>query len=143
MIRLRRLLPGEIDHELIWGVIGLGLLAAAWAFPIWRPYYQNECPLKSIAGVPCALCGGTRSMHAWTRLNPLESIALNPLAALIGATLTLYVPYGLIAAVFRTRRLRIDRARVFGERPWLGLVARVTAAGALILNWAYVIKMGR
>jgi hypothetical protein len=135
--------PGEVDYELIFGLMGLGLLAAAWAFPYWSPYYRQACPLKTVTDGPCLLCGGTRSMSAWTRGRVAESFKLNPLAASLGVFLTIYAPYALGATALRARRRLRPAAPSRAIPRWRPLAVRLAAVAVLALNWAYLIRVGR
>ena len=56
---VRRLGPGELDHELIWlsaSVLSLGL-GAAWLM-VGLPW--PRCVFHGITDVPCVTCGMTR-----------------------------------------------------------------------------------
>jgi len=93
-----------------------------------------RCGFYRTTGVPCPSCGATRAMVAagWFRLG--EAFAINPLAACIFLALLVYVPYALICAIFRTRRLRLTGV----TRRWRWLI--ICGAALLVLaNWAYMI----
>lgn len=138
-LRLERPAPGEVDHELLWGALLLVLFAAAWALPFWRqslPFYF--CPFKQLTGLPCVLCGGTRTLCALTRGRWGVAFGLNPLAALAGLLGALYALYAA-GAVATGRRLRLSPAGASGRARLIFLLA---AAAAVAANWAYLIAHG-
>lgn len=143
MFALERHETRGVDFE--WMALWLGAvgLLAAWTFPLWRAFYPIACPLKSIAGIPCAFCGGTRAVHAWAHGHLLESWLLNPLVAVGAAAATLYLPYALFCVLTRAeRRLRLTG---FGAESSLMTrwSVRLAAAGVLLANWIYLIAVGR
>lgn len=130
---------GEPDFEIIYGSIGLLLLIAAWFWPLWKDFYASYCPLKGLAGIPCILCGGTRAMHAWTHGHFAEAWTWNPLAATLGALLTLFVPYALGVTIWpNAKRLRWNKRK--SQSPWAW---RAAVLSLLAANWAYLIWIGR
>lgn len=60
-------------------LFGLGILAFAtslatrWQLPL--PF----CALRKLTGIPCPACGSTRSLLAWTHLDPVAAFLFNPL----------------------------------------------------------------
>lgn len=111
-------------------VVGSGLLlslrigAAGW-----------PCVWKSVCGIPCAGCGGTRAVSlllcgAWE-----QALALNPgaVAAVLG--LALIALYASAVLVFRLQPLRPALLRAGGLR-WF-------AASLLAANWIYLLVCAR
>lgn len=96
----------------------------------------SVCYFKAVSGLPCMSCGGTRAAALLARLDPAGALAMNPLATLAGLAL---VPWGLGDAVLwlRGRALRLRLA------PGLRAPVRWAFVVALVLNWAYLIAMGR
>lgn len=143
MFVLRARSPREFDYELLWGMLGVVLLVAAWTWPLWRETFSSACPMKSLFGIPCMLCGGTRAMHALTHGNIAEAVAMNPLVAVFSMALTAYAPYALAVALWPgAKRLRLARdAGIVRSRRDVAI--RVGAACLLAANWAYLILSGR
>jgi hypothetical protein len=60
--------------------VRLGLVAAAGiaiVYPI-LPFHPTVCPLFATTGIPCPLCGMTRSVSAAVHGNLLQSLSYNP-----------------------------------------------------------------
>lgn len=131
-LRVRRLIPGEIDHELIWlsvSLVSLGL-AAAW-LTVGLPW--PRCMFHEITGLPCITCGMTRCGIQFFHGHFVAALKWNPL---VFAVLCGVVAYDLYA--FTTLSTRAPRLRVaFGhaQKKW----ARGIVIGALLLNWGYLL----
>jgi Protein of unknown function (DUF2752) len=132
-LRICRLGPGEIDHELVWlsvSLISLGL-AAAW-LTIGLPW--PRCAFHEMTGFPCLTCGMTRCGMQFFHTHFLAALRWNPLVFVFLCGLIAYDLYAFAALAMRTRRLRISfhtqRARAF---------ARGVVISALILNWSYLL----
>jgi len=127
---------GSVDHELIWGSIALALLASAALVPVDRVMglAGYVCPFKTITGLPCPFCYGTRAFVAMGSLRFSEGFALNPLAALAWLGALLWVPYALFACVFDTRRLRVTDVSDRERRVFALVLGFFVAA-----NWVYLI----
>lgn len=142
MFAHREIQPREVDFELMWLWFFPALVAAAWTHSAWQGFIGYTCPLKSIAGIPCMLCGGTRAAYALSHGHFPYALEMNPLATIgmIGALG--YLAYAALCVAFKPRR-RI-RFVGFGE-----LTARrrrfaiSLGAAILIANWAYLIVVGR
>ena len=138
-IALRPLGPRQTDHELIWSATGLLGLAACRAAPLWQGF-APACPFKFMTGLPCPLCGGTRAAIAWAHLDFPKAFAMNPLVGTAAAVFTAYFAYAVFALVMRhRRRLRVDPFPP-GRRGW---IARAVALGLFVLNWYYLVYVGR
>ena len=98
--------------------------------------------MKSVAGIPCAACGGTRAAVALSHGRFAEALAMNPLAA-TGIAICLAV--ALLAAIEFRSRGRIGFGNAFAlaarTKPQFGLRAAILAA--LLANWIYLIAVGR
>jgi hypothetical protein len=60
--------------------VRLGLVAVAGiaiVYPI-LPFHPTVCPLFATTGIPCPLCGMTRSVSAAVHGNILQSLSYNP-----------------------------------------------------------------
>jgi Protein of unknown function (DUF2752) len=69
------------------------MLAAAATLPLLPGHPGIACPLRTLTGVPCPLCGMTTSVEEGVRLHLGRSFAANPggLAALVAAVVVLVV----------------------------------------------------
>jgi Protein of unknown function (DUF2752) len=132
-LRVRRLSPGEIDHELIWLSVSLASLglAATW-LTIGLPW--PRCMFHEITSLPCVTCGMTRCGIQFFHAHFLTALKWNPLvfAALCG--LTAFDLYAFATLATRGPRLRISfdtqTARTF---------VRGAVISALVLNWIYLL----
>ena len=129
----RRLKPGEIDHELIWGSIGVCVLVG---IPVWTLLFGSpplRCHFHALTGFPCLTCGSTRALLALSHFHAFDAWRLNPLCALLWMAWALYVPYGLVTSLGRLPRLRV----ILSARDWF--VARFAVPALAIANWAWLI----
>lgn len=127
---------GTVDHELIWGSIALVGLVACAVLPVDRimDTAGYRCPFRTIAGVRCPTCRGTRTLAAMGSLKFREGFALNPLVAVGWGCAVLYVPYALFVSLCGTRRLRVTGLSVRQRRATAAVVVCVVLA-----NWVYLI----
>ena len=113
--------------SLITGLIGLMVIArVALHFQLPMP----SCPLRELTGVPCPLCGSTRTFAALARLDFAAALRLNPLVcvAACGATAL------WLLVVLRTEKsLAWLRSLLVRGAMWKWLLAV-----ALALNWLYL-----
>jgi len=77
------LVPAELDRErdLRLAVAGAFGVAAAW--PLLPVHPPLACPLRSLTGIPCPLCGMTRACVAAVHGHLGQSLAFNPAGILI------------------------------------------------------------
>ncbi len=127
--------PG-VDHELIWGALGLLVLGIARLVP---PALTNwyKCPFNSATGVPCLTCGMTRSFRFTVHGEWVEAFSLNPLGSVLCILTGLYVLYALVLVVFRLPRPRFrleSRIARWSFRLGLPLI--------LLVNWIYLFCHG-
>jgi Protein of unknown function (DUF2752) len=136
-LRVRRLAPGEIDHELIWlsvSIVSLGL-AAAW-LTIGLPW--PRCTFHEITGLPCVTCGMTRCGIQFFHAHVLAAVKWNPLVFAFLCGVTAFDLYAVAVLATRAPRLRIcfqaPGAKTFG---------RMSLIVVLGLNWIYLLMYWR
>jgi hypothetical protein len=86
----------------------LGLLAAAATLPLLPGHAGLPCPLRTLTGVPCPLCGMTTSVEGTVHGHLLEALRANPagpLAVLAALALLVRRP---------ARALRVPKIAVAG-----------------------------
>ncbi len=123
--------PG-VDHEMIWGAVGLIVLAVARLVP---PALTNwyKCPFHATTGIPCLTCGMTRSFRFVIHGQFAEAFNLNPLGSVLCILTMLYVLYALALVAFRLPRPRV-RLESWTAR-W---ILRLGLPGTLLINWVYL-----
>jgi hypothetical protein len=136
-IRVQRLAPGEIDHELIWlsvSLVSLGL-AAAW-LTVGLPW--PRCAFHEITGLPCITCGMTRCGTQFFHGHFLVALKWNPLVFMALCSLTVFDLYAVATLAARAPRLRI-----FFHKQTAKTFARIAVISALVLNWIYLLMHWR
>ena len=136
-LRVRRLSPGEIDHELIWLGVSLASLGLAGAWlTIGLPW--PRCIFHEITSLPCVTCGMTRCGIQFFHAHFLAALQWNPLVFLALCSVTAFDLYALFVLVTRAPRLRIcfynQSAKTF---------VRGVVIAALMLNWIYLLMHWR
>lgn len=118
------------------------VFAAAAAFVgamLWLAHYSglglSLCTWKGITGLPCAGCGGTRSVAMLLGGDVYPALAMNPAAvvAMVG-TLLVTIYAGLVVAC----RLEPLRPTFLRAKFW-----RFALLGLLVANWIYLLLAGR
>ncbi len=117
----------------LWGAVAaalLGLAPAAQRLAEALP----PCPIRGLTGLPCPTCGTVRAAQALAGLEPLQSLAVNPLASLAWMAL---VGGGILAGTLAAlgRSLREPDWQV--SRP-----VRWSLVALLLVNWIYLIGTG-
>jgi hypothetical protein len=139
VIERRALAAREIDHERLWLSIAL---AGAALVVFWIAAGHEElplilCPFRTITGIPCLTCGGTRALLALVRGDLGTALFWNPLVACAGVVGAAWLVYAAAVTIFRAPRLRIR----LGERERTLCHAGVWAVVAS--NWVFLILQGR
>jgi uncharacterized protein DUF2752 len=129
----RRLLPDEIDHELLWLAVSLGSVAVA-ALWMGMGLPWPHCTFHDLTGLPCLTCGATRAAVHFFHGNFLRALEWNPLAFAALCAVSVFDIYAALALVTRAPRLRIAQLKS-SEKNWM----RVVVVAALILNWCYLL----
>ncbi len=130
---VRRLAPGELDHELIWlSVSVLSIcLAAAW-LTIGLPW--PRCVFHELTRLPCVTCGMTRCGIQFFEGNFLAALHWNPLIFAVLCGVIAFDAYALATLVTRSPRLRIHFATQRTKT-----LLRVSVISAITLNWVYLL----
>jgi ABC-type sugar transport system permease subunit len=132
-ITRRRLVPGEIDHELIWLTVSIGSLAVAAAWlGVGLPWPQ--CAFHNLTGFPCLTCGMTRSTIQFFHGHFLAALRWNPLVFAVLCGLSLFDGYAFAVLITRAPRLRIAHFN-FTEKN----IIRAAVIILVALNWIYLL----
>jgi hypothetical protein len=94
------------------------------------------CAFRAITGVPCMGCGSTRALGRLASLDVAGALAFQPLTATLAMGVAVW---GLVDVVLLTRR----RALGLQCTPREGLFLLWSLLGLGLVNWAYLILMGR
>ena len=113
------------------------LLISAAGIYFWGPRFPAlPCPFKTISGIPCPGCGGTRAASSLLHGHAIEALETNPLSVL--AVLFLACSFCWLSwDIARGTSTYWRLYRVPWSRP-----ARVIAIAILLLNWAWNIYKG-
>ena len=118
----------------IWLGVSISLIAGAWMISnVNLPV--PPCGLKTLTGVPCPFCGGTRSAAALAQFDVVAALRWNPMVTaglLLAAGLSLFAMVLPYDSPLRRgwRRLVRPAVRRFGWPVALGLAAA---------NWIYLL----
>ena len=129
----RRLAPQEIDHELLWLLVSLGVFLGL-AFWLSARLPTPQCAFHSLTGLPCPTCGATRAAWQFLHGNFAASFRFNPIAFVAYCLIVAFDLYALLALLLRAPRLRVINFRP-NERALLRSLALVLIAA----NWLYLL----
>ena len=130
---VRRLAPGELDHELIWlsaSLVSLAL-AAAWV-TIGLPW--PRCAFHDLTRLPCLTCGMTRCGIQFFHGHFLAAFKWNPFVFAVLCGVIAFDVYALATVMARTPRLRIHVSTQLAKK-----FLRVSVISALAVNWIYLL----
>jgi len=107
-LRLREALENEttVDLNALRG-IGVAMLGVAAVRPLVPFEFVPPCPLRTLTGVPCPLCGMTRGVTAAVHLEFGRAVFLNP-GSIAAVVISL-----LVLLAWRTKRVKIPVWVVF------------------------------
>lgn len=127
--------PGAVPLGAILGGAGVAATLAIGLLHLDR-LPLTVCTFRAFTGWPCMTCGATRALGLLFHLDVPAALAMNPLATL--GVLGL-LPWALadLALLPWGRALDVDLA------PALARAARVALVAAVVLNWIYLLAMGR
>ncbi len=106
---------------------GAGVVRGAVALGLPLPF----CLLRATTGIPCPGCGCTRSLLAWTHLDPVSALRFNPLFFLF----TVAMPVWAFARLCRGSE---DSAGEPASPRWRGWVSPWVLVALALLNWVYL-----
>ncbi len=121
------------DPELL-GLIVLGAGAAAVGGWLALGMGFPACTLRTLTGIPCLTCGGTRCARALMGGDVGLALVFNPLVVAAAFGAAIFMAYAAIVTAFGLRRLRVLGVSR-GERRGL-LIGIFALIGA---NWGYLI----
>jgi hypothetical protein len=131
VVHAARKKAARLGHPEVFAAIAAASFLVARFVPVLELPFL--CPLKRLAGIPCATCGMT---HAFVHLAHGEvalALAASPLGALLAAALWAYAVLDL-ARVVTGVTLPLPGARAVRRAVIVGCVA-------LLANWAYLVAV--
>lgn len=123
---------GRFGHAEVFAAIAAASFLVARFVPVLGIPFT--CPLKGLAGIPCATCGMTHAFVHLAHGDVALALAASPLGAALAGGAWLYA--------------LLDGARVLVGAPFpvpsAGALRAVTALGvaALLANWAWLLAVG-
>lgn len=94
------------------------------------------CVFHAVTGLPCLTCGATRALGRLAVGDVHGALVMNPLATL-GAFFLLPWGVGDLALLPRGRALSLEVA------PPVARALRLMAVAAVLVNWGYLVAVGR
>jgi uncharacterized protein DUF2752 len=127
--------PGAPPLGLIFGGLGVTVGGLAALLHIDRLPF-TVCIFKAMTGWPCMSCGSTRAVVRLASLDLAGALAMNPLATMGVLGLLVWAA----ADLFLWPR---GRALAVQASPPVARLLRVLAVTAVLVNWAYLVAVGR
>lgn len=124
----------DITH-LVWGPLALFIVMAAW-FLQGAVDRLPPCIFREVAGSPCLTCGATRSTVALSHLDIGLALALNPLVPVFFVGL---MTLSLITFLGWLKKKKIVLTLSGRQKK----IIRLLALLAIVVNWLYLIAVGR
>jgi hypothetical protein len=120
---------GRFGHpEVFAAIAALSFLVARFVPVLSFPY---TCPLRGLAGIPCATCGMTRAFVHLAHGDVGSAVAASPLGAVLAGAAWLYAVADLVrvalGAPFPAPGPRVLRA------------AAALGIAAVLVNWAWLL----
>jgi hypothetical protein len=128
---------GEVDHELVWTLVGVCSLAMTAAAVTTIGLPDVVCPFHAVTGIACPTCGGSRAFAALLDRRIADALRLNPLVAGAVLLFPVYAVYAVASVVSGSERVRValdapDRRRL-----------RILAGCIVAVAWAFLVADGR
>lgn len=124
-----RLVPAAIASTVL-----VLLLLAAGRRSDW-PVGPPPCFLRTVTGIPCPGCGGTRAFASLAQGDAARAFAHNPLVVAAAGLVAAWFLCALVSMRMSERACAAVRERVRGfGRGWLALVI-----AAVVAHWVYLI----
>jgi uncharacterized protein DUF2752 len=114
--------------EVFAAIAALSFLAARFLPVLAVPW---TCPLRAVAGLPCATCGMTHAFVALAHGEVAAAFGASPLGALLAGGAWLYAALDLVRAALGAPWPDP------GERAWRWMAG--AAAASVVLNWAWLL----
>jgi hypothetical protein len=121
--------PPRFGHAEVYALVALlSFLAARFLPLLGLPFV---CPVRALAGIPCATCGMTHAFVALAHGDLGAALAASPLGAALAAGAWTYA--------------LLDAVRVAAGVPWPAPSPRAARAAALallaavVVNWAFMV----
>ena len=119
----------RLGHPEVFAGIGVLSFLAARFLPVLAVPWT--CPLKAVAGLPCATCGMTHAFVALAHGQVAAAFAASPLGAVLAGGAWLYAALDLVRAALGAPWPDP------GERAWRWMAGAAVASA--VLNWAWLI----
>lgn len=120
---------GRFGHAEVFAIIALISFLAARFLPVLGIPYV--CPLRGLAGIPCATCGMTHAFVHLAHGEVARALAASPLGALLAAGAWLYALADAVR-VAAGAPLPVPSQQALRAATALGIVA-------LLANWAWLL----
>jgi hypothetical protein len=119
----------RFGHAEVFAAIGLLSFLVARFVPVLS--MGPVCPLKALAGIPCATCGMTRAFVALAHGDPAAAWAASPLGALLAGAVWLLALADLVRVA--------AGAPLPAPGPRAARAAAAAGLVALLANWAWLV----
>ena len=129
---------GVLLYAGLWMSLVAGLVFVGWAISHYPVVAEvHPCRLKQLTGQPCGTCGSTRTFQLISQARLGQAFLMNPFVfTLCGVG----VVYGLYLLGVGLRFWPLFELHLSGKQSkYLGFVV----AGLFVVNWIYLIWMGR
>ena len=119
----------RFGHAEVFGALALlTFLVARFAPVLSLPFV---CPLRGLAGIPCATCGMTHAFVHLAHGEVARAVAASPLGAFVAAAAWAFAALDLVRVAVGAP-LPVPPARA-------ARVAALVAVAALLANWAWLV----
>jgi hypothetical protein len=119
----------RFGHAEVFAAIGfLSYLVARFVPVLSVPYV---CPVRALAGIPCATCGMTRAFVALAHGDPAAALGASPLGTFLAACAWAFAVAALARAALGAPWPRLP------DRAARALVA--VGLGSLLANWVWLV----